>query len=61
MQSPSKQLEYRLVRLAKEARDRAESLPPGAKREALIRAAKLSENALQIQRWLGSSGLRAPT
>jgi hypothetical protein len=50
----------RLVRLAKEARDRAEAMPPGAKREALMKAAKLSETALQVQQWLSSPGLRAP-
>ena len=50
----------RLAQLAKEARDRTEAMPPGAKREALIKAAKLSETALQIQQWLSSPGLRVP-
>jgi hypothetical protein len=53
-------LKDRLAQLAKEARDRAEAMPPGAKREALIKAARLSETASQIQRWLSSPGLRAP-
>ena len=50
----------RLTQLASDARTRAEATPPGPKREALLKAARLSENALHIQRWL-SSGLRAPT
>jgi len=51
----------RLTQMASEARTRAEATPPGPKREALLRAARLSENALNIQQWLSSSGLRAPT
>lgn len=54
-------LKDRLSKLAKEARDRAERTPPGAKRDALLKAALLSENALLIQQWLSSPGLRAPT
>jgi hypothetical protein len=54
-------LKDRLAKLEKEARDRAERAPPGAKREALLKAARLSENALLIQQWLSSPSLRAPT
>jgi hypothetical protein len=54
-------LKDRLTQLAKEARARAEALPAGAKREALLRAAAVSETAAQIQRWISSPGLRAPT
>ena len=50
----------RLTQMASDARNRAETTPPGPKREALIKAARLSENALQIQQWLSSPGLRAP-
>jgi hypothetical protein len=50
----------RLTQLASAARNRAEASPPGRKREALLRTAQLSENALQIQQWLSSPGLRAP-
>ena len=52
-------LTERLTQLASAARSRAESAPPGPKREALLKAAQLSENAVNIQKWL-SSGLRAP-
>jgi hypothetical protein len=54
-------LTERLTQLATDARDRAEATPPGPKREALSKASRVSENALLIQRWLSSSGLRAPT
>jgi hypothetical protein len=53
-------LTERLTQLASAARSRAESAPPGPKREALLKAARLSENALHIQKWLSSPGLRAP-
>jgi hypothetical protein len=57
-QKPS--LRDRLAQLAKEAHNRAEAMPPGAKREALIRAARISETAAHIQEWINSRGLRAP-
>ena len=60
MTTPTTSLAERLTKLASDARNRAEATPPGPKREALLKAAQLSENALHIQRWL-SSGLRAPT
>jgi hypothetical protein len=50
----------RLVKLAKDARALAEATPPGTKRQALLRSSLLSENALHIQQWLSSPGLRAP-
>jgi hypothetical protein len=53
-------LTERLAQLTKESRDLAETMPPGAKREALLRAAMLNENALQIEKWLSSPGLRTP-
>lgn len=53
-------LTERLTQLASAARSRAEAAPPGPQREALLKAARLSENALHIQKWLSSPGLRAP-
>jgi hypothetical protein len=50
----------RLAQLTKDSRDLAATMPPGTKREALLRAAKLNENALHVQKWLSSPGLRAP-
>jgi hypothetical protein len=60
---PGKQecsLRDRLAKLAKKAHNRAEATPPGAKRAALIRAARISETAAYIQEWINSRGLRAP-
>lgn len=54
-------LNDRLATVAKDARARANTTPPGAKQDALLKTAQLSENALQIQQWLNSPGLRAPT
>jgi hypothetical protein len=54
-------LKERLNQLASDARSRAEAMPPGPKREDLLKAARISENALQLQQWLSSTGLRAPT
>jgi len=54
-------LTERLTQLASAARTRAEAAPPGPKREALLKAAQLSENALHIQQWLGSPRSTDPT
>jgi hypothetical protein len=51
----------RLTQMARAARKRAEATPPGPKRKAFVRAAVLSENALRVQQWLSSPGLRRPT
>ncbi len=54
-------LTERLTQMASAARSRAETTLPGPKREALLKAAQLSENALHIQQWLSTTGLRKPT
>jgi hypothetical protein len=54
-------LTTRLAQLAEEARRRAEAAPLGAKRETLLKAARISETALQLQQWISSPGLRAPS
>jgi hypothetical protein len=54
-------LRNRLVQLSKDARSRAAATPPGREREALLNEARASDNALHIQEWLTSAGLRAPT
>ena len=54
-------LAERLTQMASDARNRAETTPPGPKREALLKTARISENALQLQQWLSSPSLRAPT
>jgi hypothetical protein len=50
----------RLLQHAQEARAAAHRLPPGKKRELLLRQARASETAVQIDRWIASPGLRAP-
>ena len=61
MPTPTMSLTDRLIKLAADARKSAAAAPAGPKREALLRAALLSENALHIQQWMASPGLRAPT
>ena len=50
----------RLLQHAQAARDAAHRLPPGKKRELLLRRARASEMAVQIDRWITSPGLRPP-
>jgi len=50
----------RLLQHAEAARDAALRLPPGKKRELLLRQARASEMAVQIDRWISSPGLRPP-
>ena len=50
----------RLLQHAQAARDAAHRLPPGKKREMLLRQARSSEMAVQIDRWITSPGLRPP-
>lgn len=42
-------------------RDEARTLPPSQRRENLLRRAQEDETAIQIDAWLSSPGLRAPT
>src|SRR5262249_37371922 len=52
--------EARLLERAREARAAAHLLPPGRKREMLMRQARASEMAVKIDRWSSSPGLRPP-
>lgn len=52
--------EARLLKHAQDAREAARRLPPGKKRETLLRQARASETAVQIDRWISSPGLRPP-
>jgi len=59
-----KQTRTLIVRLEDEARrlrDQARALPPGRRRELLLRRARQDETAMRIEAWLRSAGLRAPT
>ncbi|MCC8937592.1 hypothetical protein XH93_32275 [Bradyrhizobium sp. CCBAU 51753] len=52
-------LETRLANEAKELREQARCLPPGAKREALLRKARNDENTAYLAEWLCSPGVRS--
>jgi hypothetical protein len=52
--------EERLLVAAWEAREIARRLPPGKEREILLRSARDSEAAVQINRWITSPGLKPP-
>ena len=52
--------EARLMKHAQDAREAARKSPPGKKREMLLRQARASEMAVQIERWIASPGLRPP-
>ncbi|MBR1130159.1 hypothetical protein [Bradyrhizobium iriomotense] len=54
-------LDQRLAEEAIRLRDEARALPPGRQREMLLRRARQDETAMQIEAWLRSPGLRAPT
>ena len=57
----SKSFEVRLADEAKLLREEAKLLPPGAVRDATIRAARQAETGSHINEWLRSPGLRPPT
>ncbi|MGY8633199.1 hypothetical protein RAD15_12050 [Bradyrhizobium sp. 14AA] len=54
-------LHERLADEAKRLRDEARALSPGRRRELLLRRARQDETAMQIDAWLRSPGLRAPS
>lgn len=58
---PIQTLRQRLTDDIGRRRDEARTLPPGLRRENLLRRAKQDETAIQIDAWLSSPGLRAPT
>jgi hypothetical protein len=55
------QLENRLAQEAKQLREEAKRLQPGAEREQLIRRARQAEIGAQMSEWLRSPGLQSPT
>jgi hypothetical protein len=52
--------EERLLATAEGARSEADNLPPGEKREMLLKLARESEAAVEMNRWISSPGLRTP-
>jgi hypothetical protein len=57
----TEELEDRLAEEAKRLRAKAELLPAGAVRDALIRKARQAETGSQMSEWLRSPGLQRPT
>jgi hypothetical protein len=53
-------LEERLAEEARRLRAEAKLLPPGARREELIRRARQAETGSRISEWLSSPGLQPP-
>lgn len=58
---PTQTLRQQLTDDIGHLRDEARTLPPGQRRENLLRRAQRDETAIQIDAWLSSPGLRAPT
>jgi hypothetical protein len=48
-------LRERLLIVARDARTRAEKLPPGPERDALLKTARETERGAQMDRWLQAS------
>jgi hypothetical protein len=57
---PNRSFEERLAEEAKRLRAEAKLLPPGARREELIRRARQAETGSRISEWLSSPGLQPP-
>jgi len=53
-------LEERLSEEAKRLREEAKLLPPGTKRDKLIRKARQADTGSHMSEWLRSPGLRPP-
>ncbi|QPF81730.1 hypothetical protein IC762_18085 [Bradyrhizobium genosp. L] len=54
-------LEERLKERAKELRDRAKAMPPGAEKEALLKRARQAETGAQMSDWLRAPEIQAQT
>ncbi len=54
-------LEERLAEEAKPLREKAAKLPPGLKRDSLLRKVRQNETAAGMTAWINSPGLRPPT
>jgi hypothetical protein len=52
--------EIRLAEEAERLRAEAKLLPPGAKRDEMIRKARQAQTAAHMNEWLTSPGLRPP-
>lgn len=53
-------LEERMSRLAVELKAKAEQLPAGVEREAVLKRARIAETGAHLSDWLRSPGLQPP-
>lgn len=53
-------LHERLVSFARDARDRASLLPPGAEQDALLEKARQADAAVRLNNWANSHDLQPP-
>jgi hypothetical protein len=56
----SKTFEDRLAEQAQTDRQRAQMMPPGPERDALMRKARECETAAHLNEWISSPGLQPP-
>jgi hypothetical protein len=54
-------LKDRVASFAREIREKALRLPPGKERDDLLKRARLADMASNLNDWVCSPGLRAPT
>jgi hypothetical protein len=59
--NPTETLRQRLAEEVRRLREEARALPPGRRRELLLQRVRQDETAIQIDAWISSPGLRAPT
>jgi hypothetical protein len=53
-------LKERLTSFAKEVREKALRLPPGAETEAMLKRASRADTAAHLDDWISSPGLQPP-
>ena len=53
-------LQDRLASFSKEARSRANTLPPGPERDGLLKKARQADTASHLDDWVNSPGLQPP-
>ena len=53
-------LKERLASFAKQVRDKASQLPPGAERDAMLKKASQADTAAHLDGWANSAGLQPP-
>ena len=54
-------LKDRLASFAREIREKASHLPPGAEREAMLKRASRADTAADLDDWVNSAGLQPPS